>query len=201
MTHFDGNSILQQYLAAIRDAIQRGFAEYASLYGHVSVVHHPRSRATVIHDHIVARAKEIFDEFPGIHFLSGAPRNLFDVDGKIVLQFKKLRRTLLSSNYPTQLALAFERQQRVDGFPEIPPKLPRLAAGYVPSRDFTSIDGIYVTFAEGKRLKWFLDITNEGDQALPFQLPETPPQDAPTKRAQPKRAERPGSDSSAADQS
>ena len=189
--------MLKKYLTAIRKVIFKGFSDYPVNYGHVSFKHHPRSRATLIHDHIIDAAKETFSAFPEIHFIKGALRNLFDVEDKIVLQFKKLKRSLISSNYPTQLALAFQLQESITGLPGISPKLPRLTAGYVPSTDFTKIDGIYVTYAEGKKLKWFLDVTNEDDQVLPFQIPDTTTQNVPKKRTKPKKLDKPHADDAA----
>ncbi|MGO9246598.1 MAG: hypothetical protein ACLQDC_17720 [Verrucomicrobiia bacterium] len=127
----------------------------------------------------MALAKERLREFPSVRFLPKAIRNLFDVKGKVVIQFKKLNPKLLPSNYPTQLALAFDKQETVNGLPGIPPTLPRLTVGYVPNRDSTGIAGIFVTYCVGENLKWYMDITDLGGEAnvLPMQPVLEPPQE------------------------
>jgi hypothetical protein len=86
----------------------------------------------------------------------------------------------LTSNYPTELALGFDKQEELEELPGIPPRLPRLTIGYVPSRDWTSILGIYVTCRVAEELKWYRDITDLGGEAaaIPMQPMIVPPQES-----------------------
>jgi len=180
MNQSHAESILRDYYQELRDIVLDGFGEYAQDYAHVSYKHHARTRATTIHDHIFALAKERLSKHSAFHQIPTTIRNLFDVAGILVIQFKKLNRNLRTSNILTQLTLAFNNQREVH-LPGIPPTLPRLALGYVPKRDWTEVDGVYLTYSVGRTLLWYIDITQAGEQtaAFPQNLPITPtPTDA-----------------------
>lgn len=191
---------LKPYLAEISRLVLDGFDDYRRDYSSVSHTHHARTRASIIHDHIFAYAKDRLLTNNAFHLIPTKVRNLLDFSGSFVLQFKKLSRRLRTSNIPTQLALDFARQKEVHCLPGIPPRLPRLAIGYVPSANWTSIDGIFLTYAVGNKLEWFIDLTGYAGDQLAFPNPDThePPKEPARRviRAKVKRRRR-GDDTAA----
>ncbi len=175
---------LRGYLNTFAEAVRGGFNFYFEHYGENSFRHTPRTRANIINDHIVDAAKQLFAErHPEIAPFHAKGRRLFEVPNAAVLHFKKLDKQKRPSNYPTLFALDFNDPQRF--LPGLGP-LPRLAVGYRPSEDWTSIDGIFVTRPDGNQIRWFIEIGGEADAVQPFttNIPNAPT--PPTRRARPK---------------
>lgn len=148
-------------LRLLREAVESGFYEYITDYSRVSFKHHPRTRASIIHDHICDHAKCHLAGLGDVQYLPIGERNLFEVDGKMLINFKKLDEQLRSSNYPTQTAMNFVDQTELNG---IPASLPRITVGYVPKSDFTSISGVYaVKYGLEAEVEWELDIISTLD--------------------------------------
>lgn len=166
MTQSQAEAVLSKYYPLLRDVVIDGFTDYAREYGHVSFKHHARSRATLIHDHIVHYAKERLLALPEFQLIPTKIRNLFDVSGELIVQFKKLSRSLRTSNITTQFTLTFDAQEEIYSLPGIPPSLPRLALGYVPRSDWTAVEGVYLTYSCAKNLVWYLDLTLVGQPEL-----------------------------------
>jgi hypothetical protein len=180
--HFGDNA--EKYAAAVVS----GFNDYHAENAHTSHKHSRRTRANIIHDNIVNRAKQLEIPADQFRFIKGLPRNFFDIGQKILVQFKKLGRTLLSSNHASQLHLALQEFNKVICLPGIPDRLPLVTIGYVPSHDFTKIDGVFATYVQKNKLQWAfqLDISEPNVQPLPLPLPLTPPDE----QSQPQKIQR-----------
>lgn len=153
--NFAPSSILE----GCKNAIQRGFDDFATLYKHVADVPCPRTVANIIHDHIVHRVKrDVCDD--RLRFLSSVQRNLFILDEQVVLVFKKFNEALQSSNYPTPTALSFNLQEDLPGLPS---SLPRVEMGYVPDSVGATITGIYAVMRNGAGLHWSIDLSEDHD--------------------------------------
>jgi hypothetical protein len=87
----------------------------------------------------------------GIRVIKRHGRILFDIQGQVILHFKKLDRFLHSSNLQTEFAYSFIRQFDLPG---IPSTLPRLIAGYIPSPDWTGILSAHITYPNGNEIMW-----------------------------------------------
>ena len=175
---------LRHYLETFAAIVRGGFDYYFRHYGENSFRHTPRTRANIINDHIVDLAKHHFAEkHPEIGSFKVKGRRLFQVPDAAILHFKKLDRQKRPCNYPTLFAINFnDPEQFLPGFGP----LPRLAVGYVPSRDWTRIDSIFITRPDGKTVRWSIELGGEGDSPQPLTLPTS---NAPTpskRRAQPK---------------
>ncbi len=62
--------ILSPHLKRIRDCIVSAFQKYRSDYANVALVHTARSRASIIHDHMVAFARETFTGDGGVRIFA-----------------------------------------------------------------------------------------------------------------------------------
>jgi len=141
-----------------REAIQRGFDSYATKYSHVADVHHPRSVASVIHDHICDEVKrEVCNE--SFVFRELRQRNLFLFENILIITFKRFDEQLQSKNYPTETAEKFAAQEEIEG---IPANLPRIEMGYIPDAAGSSVNGIFAVYKTGKKIDWNVNL-NESD--------------------------------------
>ena len=105
-------------------------------------------------------------------------RFLVEVDGRLLLQFKKLTRDLVTVNNPTETSEAFDRQQEIEGVPA----LPRLTVGYQLGQYRTDLAGIYLAFLIGKECIWHHDLrTGEGSIGMDLEFP-TPLGPSPAER-------------------
>src|ERR1044071_1383275 len=131
------------------------------LFMHLSTTYTPpRTRASIIRDHIVSHAREAFDSVRNVVVID--KRNgLFclEVKGLVVVRFKKLNNQMRTSNIPTQQALAFEKQMSL---PEIPHDATHINAGYLPDKLWTNLKGIFVAAPNGKKIDWFVEIGDNG---------------------------------------
>jgi hypothetical protein len=179
--------ILAPYLSRIHEAILAGF-RHRQTYGEELTRHTPRTRASLVNDLIVDHARRRLAPL-GVRAFSIQNRIVFDIRGELLLQFKKLNgRTLATSNYPTFFAQLFNQQQELPG---LPAELPRLIAGFVPSRDWTKSEGVHITMPMGDDLAWSFPLS--GNQTTIQFKPEEPKDVKKTKK---RRFRKPGDDGS-----
>jgi hypothetical protein len=153
----------------IREAILGGFRYRQKRYAEELPNHTARTRASLTNDLIVMDfMKRELKKF-GVRVLRIHNRILFDVKGQLILHFKKLNRALLSSNLQTEFAYAFTRQRDLPG---IPTRLPRIIAGYVPTPDWTGLEGVFVTWPNGNNVEWKRSLLEQA-QKLTDLLEET----------------------------
>src|SRR5258708_1263335 len=101
------DKLLQPLYGIIREAILGGFRYRIRRYSEELTNHTPRTRASLTNDLIVVEfMKRELKKF-GIRVFKMHNRILFDIQGQIILHFKKLNRALLSSNLQTEFAYAF----------------------------------------------------------------------------------------------
>jgi hypothetical protein len=167
LTQAQAQKLLEPYLQTIKDSILLGFNYYHRRYADESHRHQARSRANLVNDHIVDNAYQRLTRFSGVRPLSVFGRRLFQIHDQLLLHFKKLDRQKHSSNYPTLFAMDFNKQLELPG---LPATLPRLIAGFVPSRDWTRVEAVYITCPSGSRVAWFLDLTADTQQLETIEL-------------------------------
>jgi hypothetical protein len=165
--------LLGPIYAHIREAILEAFRYRQTRYAEELSTHTARTRASLLNDLIIFRFMQRKLREIGIRVFKINNRILFDIRGELILHFKKLNGQLQSSNLQTEFAYAFTRQQELPG---IPTKLLRLVAGYVPSKDWTAITGVYVTLPKGNKVEWSRSLMDQADNItnLPNQKNEIP---------------------------
>lgn len=150
--------ILKPYAETIHNCITFGFDAYGNKYSDTSADHSSRTRASIIRDEMVKAAKNDLCAQDGVkHVKTKTDRDIFCIQERVIVQFKRLVDKLLVRNYPTDTAKLFNGNAQValDG---IPPNLPRINAGYVPSVDWLNVNGIYITYQNMRGLSWFIDL-------------------------------------------
>ena len=117
--------------------------------------HTPRTRASAVHDHMVARARRMFGASVNAHCMDQGGLFVVMLYGRIALRFKKLDDDLRSSNIPTQQSMEFCSQELY--LPGIK-RVTYLQAGYTLNRMQTGLSGAYIACPDGIGNHWHLPL-------------------------------------------
>lgn len=149
----EARSILSPYSAELYRCVANSWEKWLEVGGETFDLPLARTRANVVSNLMNDEARKRLCMRDGIQVTESAGRSLFEVDGRLLLHFKKLNSGLRTSNYPTQQALLFARQLTLPSMPE----LPRLTVGYRLDRAAQFV-GVFVVFLVGKALRWSYQI-------------------------------------------
>ena len=129
-------------LPIIHSCIQDGWKIYQQEYSErVKIAHSSRSRASLVHDHIVSLARQRFEPRFGVHCHIIGRLFIVSFNSGVAVRFKKFDDNFRSSNIRTQQSLGFMKQEPL---PEIGEAI-NLQAGYRLNKLETDIEGIYLT--------------------------------------------------------
>lgn len=160
MSEDEARERLQLYFPSIKKAIEDGFFEFANL----AVIHPPtyavmkgRTRASLISDWIIQKARYIFAGMDNIEVKEVNSLILFIIDGTIVLRFKKLSSKLRPSHSKT-----FQQEKFAYNLP-LPGVEPAtyFTAGYVLDSLGTKVEGIHVVHQEGKNIVYAIQLNEQ----------------------------------------
>ena len=128
---------------------------------------HKRVRATCVWNQLVARSRREFGGDPNVRVTTMKDWEGLLFKESVFLRFKKGSTGLISRNYPTNRALAYNDQMQdlLDG-------VSRLDLVYVLDSSETEIDRICVVQRDRKQVLWSIDVkgqaSNKGQNVLPF---------------------------------
>jgi hypothetical protein len=183
LTRDRGEQVVGPFAGFLMQTISSAWKTYRSYSTDQLVVNSRRTRASSVSDLMQMGARANLP--PGMVHVKVKGLSLFAIGGEAVLRFKKLRSSLLTSNYPTQQALRFDGQRAVLGvgrraagrqlslsFSEPV----HLNCGYVLNRTETAIEAMYVTCTAARgRLSWTIDLAKlAGAQPVPVITPKSP---------------------------
>jgi hypothetical protein len=175
MTKDEAEELFSPYLETICNCIEPAWNDYFTKYSaEVRVVHTPRTRANIIHDHMVYRAWREFDGKPGVRVVRARGYVLLLIQNRALIRFKKLGKDGKARNYPTRSALTFAGNLLpMEGLPE---EAARYNAGYVLNKLQTGIKDILISFQIGREVEYVLNIWFEPKAGM-LTFPEitTPP--------------------------
>lgn len=115
----------------------------------------PRTRASIISDHMVSGARERFEPLDGIRFSEINSNKLFVVDEALTLNFKMLSRgTLQTRNFPTKQ----QRHLWSNGTFEGMANYPLVTCGYVWNRTEGDFEKIVIARHADRKLEWSIDL-------------------------------------------
>lgn len=137
-----------------------------------------RGRANYVWEQIACRAKAEFHGHPTVRMIDGQETLKFLVSDRVLFRFKKGDGSGLSSNFPTQLALAFhDHRQDLLGLSEVM----RVDIVYTLNRLETSIEDILVVCRDSDEICWTYSLFSDAANVL--ELPFVPPYqgDAPAR--------------------
>jgi hypothetical protein len=130
-----------------------------------------RTRASAVHDLMVARARA--DEMLELKVFNHRKMKGVLIAGRLVARFKKLSEDGKSCSIPTKQVRDFRQQRSLPGFPSTH----NVELGYVLNEAQTDIVEVLVTQPSGKGVAWAISITSSGMQAGIsdiFSAPKTP---------------------------
>lgn len=144
-----------------------------------------RARANVLsafmHDYIAE-----LEGTPGLVLIERYGTTTVMIEDSVLVRFKKLHWTGLSSNYPTQRSLDFNGQMPL---PDVP-LVERVDAGYVLDRAGIRIEDVLISYRKDSRVVWKYSIAGGSSAVEPIAVPSAPEGPAPKGRVSVKGEDR-----------
>lgn len=144
------------------DAICRGGLErYQQYPADVRIEHDARAKAACIYSHMESAAHARLTDAPGVVFKEIRGLKVWIVGEEATIRFKKMDEDGRTRNYPTQQAVAFDKQLPLRGIP-LPPL--NLVVGYWPNSLGTDVERVQVARPMGKMIDWCAAIIPTSDR-------------------------------------
>jgi len=148
-------------------AIHHAWDEWRGLQLNGRLLFPGRSRACLVYDFIVQRAKAAFADEPSVRVIQRDETAKFVFDGQIALRFKKANENGLGSNIETQATMDFiDQQQELPGIPNAH----KVEVVYILNHLQTQIDQVLVAARDGNACLWSYAIAPTGTQVVPLPL-------------------------------
>ena len=148
-------SILGGHLSAFYKVVNGAWDDYMSYPIEKRVVHSGRSRASLVHDHMVDRASRYAVEEIGVQIVELKKLYLFVFDGRIAVRFKKFDEELRTRNQPTKQVRRFKFQDQLPGVEAAH----NLESGYILDANGQSIQAIHLVCPSGFGVYWDVLLT------------------------------------------
>lgn len=158
----------------LAEVVRNGFNSYPENYNGTTDSHSKRSRASLIHDHIIQCALQLLPR-PEFHLIRTGQRNFFSFQDQFLVQFKKLGANLMTSNYQTRQACLFEMNGTTAGLFGPEEGLSIINVGYVPKPYFAGIEAIFATHTRNQALDWFHQLDEDEGQSRIITITKLPP--------------------------
>lgn len=151
------------FMPALREIITGSWNDYNEDYSpKVRLIHNSTTRASILHDHQVARASRFAVE-NGFE-LADFDRLKILLIGNYAIRFKKFDELLGSSNHPTKQVKRFRNQVSLS-LPGISETY-NLEAGYQLTEDQTEIYKTWLIQPSGKGYKWSFELMESGVKSV-----------------------------------
>ncbi|WP_429499412.1 hypothetical protein ACQUFY_20990 [Robbsia andropogonis] len=160
--------IVKPYLGDLLGIVREAWSDW--LRNPVAAqMQHPRTRAEIVWNQMVSHAKRRFDGDPRVKVQPVKFWQGILIDGKVFIRMKKAEKSLLSRNYPTPSAFAFNDQENdlFDG-------VSRLEVVYVLSEDEADLERVVLVQRHQKKITWALSLVSDDDQSSQEVLPFAP---------------------------
>jgi len=159
---------IEPHFDAFRKIIEESWNTWAELGQKAPQLKAPLSahcRARFIYDHIVFRARAHFDGKKGVKIHEKHGFLILNIDDKLTIRFKKLDDKRRTSNIPTRQQVLFSMQLEMPGMPSAS----RLVAGYQLDQLQLSIKEIAITCPVGRKVEWFISISESAPNVTPIE--------------------------------
>ena len=155
---------LAPYLGKLSECIDLGWNDFERECSHIRHKTSPRSRACIVHDNIVNRARKLFEEEENIILYDRNGTLMLQIEEDFLLRFKKLDEDKISKGINTQERIDFLDQE----LPELPGicRGTNVIAGYELNRLQTDIKEITVTCPSGKQNSWIIELQRYGAEII-----------------------------------
>lgn len=151
----------------------------------------PHTRASIVYDHIVEKARDEFGDDPHVVITEKNQLITLTIEDKLVVRFKKFK----DGNYFRTSGIATMQQQLFAyqlPLPGMPHEATKLVTGYVLDELQASMETVAIACSDGSTLEWSLDITDaEGETGAAVEPIQPAGPSSP--RIKPKPSAEPGS--------
>lgn len=159
ITQDNALEILQPHLTKLCSILTGAWSDYLKYSPEQKILHSPRTRANIIYDHAIDRAKtDLVDdesvrlvELPAEH-----KQKLLLFRDALTVRPKMLDGKLMPKNHKSAQNSDLMGQRQLPGIPDIC----HLIAGYQLNGQETAVESLYLTCPNGKKNYWAFDISN-----------------------------------------
>jgi len=148
---------LSKHLPAFYQVVMGAWNDYMSYPIEKRIVHSPRSRASLIHDHMIDRATKYAIRETDVHIIERSKLYLFVFGDNIAIRFKKFDEKLEPRNQPSNQVYKFRHQEQLPGVRAAH----NLEAGYILADDEQSVRAIHLVCPTGNKPHWEILLTEE----------------------------------------
>ena len=158
----ESQKVLKPHYQGLLEDIVGGFADYIKIKNLVDTFgrfseYESRTKAGIIHEQIRSR---VSDRFGSGSLVDGEAKKWNGVFGlkindDLFIRFKKLDDDKRVAGLQTKQHVKYMQQSIIAGFPDEPTFL---IAGYIPSKTWTEVKGIYIACWNGGSIEWFDEI-------------------------------------------
>lgn len=145
-------------LSGVYNAITKAWDAYLDYPMDKRIVHSERSRASLMHDHMIDEASKYVVTTDGIEIINRRKLYLFVLDEKLAIRFKMFDETLRTRNQQTKQVMQFKGQMMLPGVNSSH----NLEAGYVLGEDRQTLKAVHLVCPNGPRsVYWDVLLTKE----------------------------------------
>jgi hypothetical protein len=154
--------ILEKHFPAFFGCVDGAWRDYLSYPIDKRVVHSSRSRASLVHDHMVDRAAKYAARESGVQIVEKSGLYLFVFGGQIAVRFKKFGENLTTSNQPSRQVQEFKNQIQLPGVQAAH----NLESGYILSADAQSLAAVHLVCPSGTGVYWDVVLTADSQTGV-----------------------------------
>jgi hypothetical protein len=158
----DAISILENHLSALYGVIDGAWSDYQSYPIDKRIVHTPRSRASLVHDHMIDRAAKYAAKEHGVKIIEVRGLYVFVFGEQIAVRFKKFDEELKTRNQPSGQVQRFKNQMQLPGVLSAH----NLESGYILSEDAQSLSAVHLVCPSGTGIYWDILLTDQAQTGV-----------------------------------
>ncbi len=145
---------LKAHLPHLTSLVTEAWQDVERLPGHTRAIMTPRSRSSLVHDHMLSRAASYAAKSDGVRYFERQLMHGLIIMGKYALRFKKLDDEGLSRNHPTLQVTEFRSQIELEGVDAAH----HLEIGYVTDDLGTCVEDVRLTCPSGRGNAWSVSV-------------------------------------------
>ncbi len=153
---------LEAHLPHLVNLVTQAWDDVECLPEQTRAIMTPRSRSSLVHDHMLSRAASYAAKSDGVRYFERQLMHGLIFKGKYALRFKKLDDDGLSRNHPTTQVTEFRSQIGLEGIDAAH----HLEIGYVTNALGTSIQDVRLTCPAGRGNAWSVSVTGSTAKAV-----------------------------------
>lgn len=148
---------LQEHLPALESMIHSAWEDVLSLAPASLVVMSARSRASLMHDHILAHASQYADSNPSAHYFIRRQMHGLVLNGRYAVRFKKFDEDNRSRNHPTNQVIDFRSQTELEGIDAAH----HLEIGYITNELESEVVDVRLACPAGQGNSWVFSVSGK----------------------------------------